>query len=189
MSLAARVCGFFLAALALVLGGFSVTLYLLAIPLAPGPRRAAGVGARRPSSAVDVEPGQVVWEPAARPLIKCAHPDEDPVRWVVSDDQARVDREHVGRSGARRLGENLEAEPRRRAYPRLTRGPRWQALAAGRAGHSGRSIVAVTCDRGEIEANSVRVQPRPPWADRLQSLILATVPRPSPWRLACGTWH
>jgi heavy metal sensor kinase len=91
MSLATRVSGFFLAALALVLVGFSTTLYLLA-----GSHFQRDLDERLVtaldvlSGGVDVQPGRVEWEPLARPMIKSAASQEDPVRWIVSDGQSKV---------------------------------------------------------------------------------------------------
>ena len=91
MSLATRLSGFFLASLALVLGGFSITLYLL-----------AGSHFQRDldellvtaldilSAAAEVEPGEVEWKPVAHPMVRSASTEEDPVRWVVSDGRARL---------------------------------------------------------------------------------------------------
>ena len=91
MRLATRLSGFFLASLGFVLGGFSITLYLL-----------AGSHFQRDldellvtaldilSAAAEVEPETVKWKPVARPMVTSASPEEDPVRWVVSDGQVRV---------------------------------------------------------------------------------------------------
>ena len=71
MSLATRLSGFFLAAVALALGGFSMTLYLLARShfqrdLDERLVRCSTVL----SAAADVDPGKVEWEPAARPMVE-----------------------------------------------------------------------------------------------------------------------
>jgi hypothetical protein len=68
MSLAARLSGFFLAALALVLGGVSVTLYLLAnAHLHRDLDERLGLALDAMATSVDVEPGRVEWNPGARP--------------------------------------------------------------------------------------------------------------------------
>ncbi len=86
MSLAARVSGFFLAALALVLGGVSVTLYLLAnAHLHRDLDERLGLALDAMATSVDVEPGRVEWNPGARPRFAAVHPDDEPVRWVVMD--------------------------------------------------------------------------------------------------------
>ena len=91
MSLSTRVSGFFLAALALVLAGFSTTLYLLA-----GSHFQRDLDERLVtaldvlSGAADVQPGRVDWKPLAWPMIKGTSSQEDPVRWVVSDGQTKV---------------------------------------------------------------------------------------------------
>ena len=90
MSLATRVSSFFLARLALVLAGFSVTLYLLAdahLHRDLDERLVTALDVL--STSVDVEPGRVEWKPLARPMIKSASSQEDPVLWVVTDGQAR----------------------------------------------------------------------------------------------------
>ena len=91
MSLATRVSGFFLAALALALIGFSTTLYLLArshFQRDLDERLVTALDVL--SGSAKVTPGRVEWEPLARPMIKSTTPQEDPVCWVVSDAQAKV---------------------------------------------------------------------------------------------------
>jgi two-component system, OmpR family, sensor kinase len=91
MSLATRVSGFFLAALALALIGFSTTLYLLArshFQRDLDERLVTALDVL--SGSAKVTPGRVEWEPLARPMIKSTTPQEDPVCWVVSDGQAKV---------------------------------------------------------------------------------------------------
>jgi signal transduction histidine kinase len=91
MSLATRLSGFFLAALALALGGFSITLYLLArshFQRDLDERLVTALDIL--SAAADVEPGKVEWEPVARPMVVSASSQEDPVRWVVSDGATKV---------------------------------------------------------------------------------------------------
>ena len=69
MSLATRVSAFFLIALALVLGGFSGTLYLLALSYLVrelDERLQAALDTLEAS--VDIEPGGLEWEPADRQL-------------------------------------------------------------------------------------------------------------------------
>jgi signal transduction histidine kinase len=91
MSLATRLSGFFLASLAVVLGGFSVTLYLLARSHFQRDLDERLVMALEVlSAAADVEPGKVEWEPAARPMVLSASSQELPVRWIVSDGRAKV---------------------------------------------------------------------------------------------------
>ncbi len=91
MSLATRVSGFFLAALALVLAGFSVTLFLLAwahLQRDLDERLTTTLDALTES--IDLDSDEVKWKPAARPALLAAHPQEDPVRWAVYDDRGRV---------------------------------------------------------------------------------------------------
>jgi signal transduction histidine kinase len=91
ISLATRLSGFFLASLALVLGAFSITLFLLARThfLRDFDERLVTT-LDVLSAAADVEGEKVEWEPAARPLVLAAPTQEDPVRWVVSDGQGHV---------------------------------------------------------------------------------------------------
>ena len=86
MSLAARVSGFFLAALALALGGISVTLYLLASAhLHRDLDERLGLALDALATSVDVDPGRVEWNPAARPRFELVYPGDEPVDWVVTD--------------------------------------------------------------------------------------------------------
>ena len=175
MSLATRVSGFFLAALALVLIGFSTTLFLLArshFQRDLDERLVTALDVL--SSAADVKPGQVVWEPSARPLIKSATSQEDPVRWVVSDGQARVLENSWADLANDDLARILRLSPdvghiHDSFVDRA--GRHWRLAVQGIPAAPSSPSPA---DRGEIEANSVRVQPGAPRADRLQSLILAT---------------
>jgi len=77
--------GFFLAALALVLGGFSVTLNLLSrshFQRDLDERLMTVMDVL--STSADVDPGRVEWKPGARPLVKSPHSQDAPVRWAVS---------------------------------------------------------------------------------------------------------
>jgi signal transduction histidine kinase len=91
MSLATRLSGFFVAALALALGAFSITLFLLARSHFQRDLDERLVTALDMlSAAADVEPGKVEWEPVTRPLVVSTPSQEDPVRWAVSDGGAKV---------------------------------------------------------------------------------------------------
>ena len=71
MSLAARVSGFFLATLALVLVGVSVTVYLLSSAhLHRDLDERLGLALDTLTTSVDVDPGRVEWNPGAR--LECA---------------------------------------------------------------------------------------------------------------------
>ncbi len=86
MSLAARVCGFFLATLALVLSGVSVTLYLLSSAhLHRDLDERLGLALDMLTTSVDVDPGRVEWNPARAPEVLVVQPDETPVFWLVTD--------------------------------------------------------------------------------------------------------
>ena len=91
MSLANRLIGFFLAALALVLGGFSVTLYLLSrahFQRDLDERLMTVMDVL--SASADVDPGRVEWKPGARPMIKSPHSQDAPVRWAVATGRGEV---------------------------------------------------------------------------------------------------
>ncbi len=91
MSLATRLSAFFLAALALVLAGFSVTLYLLAgvhFQRDKDEQMTMGLDALLQSVVVDSD--EVEWKPGARPTIPGEHPQDDPVRWAVYDGRGRI---------------------------------------------------------------------------------------------------
>ena len=92
MSLAARVSGFFLATLALVLAGVSVTLYLLtSAHLHRDLDERLGLALDSLATSVDVDPGRVEWNPSGRSLL-VVHPDDEPVLWLVTDGEgATVD--------------------------------------------------------------------------------------------------
>jgi heavy metal sensor kinase len=85
MSLAARVSGFFLATLALVLAGVSVTLYLLtSAHLHRDLDERLGLALDSLSTWAEVDPGRVEWNPSGRSLV-VVDPDNEPVLWVVMD--------------------------------------------------------------------------------------------------------
>ena len=151
MSLATRLSGFFLAALALALGGFSITLYLLARShfqrdlderlvtaldiLVGGGRRRAGKGRVGTGGA---------------PMVVSAPSQEDPVRWAVSDGQAKVLEDSWKDLDHDDLQTDPGAEPGVRPHSRLIHRPRRQALAAGGAAHSvGLAIIRSRPDRHE----------------------------------------
>jgi heavy metal sensor kinase len=91
MSLATRLSGFFLAALALVLAGFSVTLFLLAWAyLQHHSDERLTTALDMLAESVDLDSEEVKWKPVRRPTIPVTHPQEDPVRWVVFDDRGRL---------------------------------------------------------------------------------------------------
>jgi heavy metal sensor kinase len=91
MSLVTRLSGFFLAALALALAGFSVTLFLLAwAHLQRDLDERLTTALDTLNESIDHDSDEVKWKPVARPTIPVAHPQEDPVRWAVYDDRGRV---------------------------------------------------------------------------------------------------
>jgi two-component system, OmpR family, sensor kinase len=84
MSLATRLSAFFLATLALVLGGFSATLYLLARThfLRDIDERLM-VALDALSATAEVDEGEVRWRPGTRLPMADVHSGEDTVRWAV----------------------------------------------------------------------------------------------------------
>ena len=91
MSLATRLCAFFLAALGLVLAGFSVTLYLLAgahFQRDMDEQMTMGLDSLLQSVVIDSD--EVEWKPGARPKIPGEHPQDDPLRWAVYDDHGQI---------------------------------------------------------------------------------------------------
>jgi heavy metal sensor kinase len=94
MTLAARLSAFFLAALALVLVGFSASLYLLArayLNRQVDERLAAALDTL--AAATELEPDGLEWEPEERHLALGRDPAPDQVRWAVDNGHGRaVDR-------------------------------------------------------------------------------------------------
>src|SRR4051794_40679407 len=90
MSLATRFTAFFLVALAVVLGGFSGTLYLLARTYL---HRQLDERLQRAldtlEASVDIEPGGLEWEPGDRRLLLGVDTEVDEVRWSVRDQRGR----------------------------------------------------------------------------------------------------
>ena len=94
MSLATRLSAFFLIALALVLSGFSGTLYVLArIHLVRELDERLLRSLETLEASVDIEPGGLEWEPADRQMTLGVDRGIGAVRWAVSDGRGvRVDR-------------------------------------------------------------------------------------------------
>jgi two-component system, OmpR family, sensor kinase len=94
MSLATRLSAFFLVALALVLAGFSGTLYVLARTYLVGQLDERLQHALETLEAsVDIEPGGLEWEPADRQMTLGVERGPSAVRWAVRDGTgALVDR-------------------------------------------------------------------------------------------------
>jgi two-component system, OmpR family, sensor kinase len=89
MSLTTRVSAFFLAALALVLLGFSITLFLVAwyaLHHQAEERRQAVLNTL--VATAEIEPGGVDWEGQGRDLV-ISDPDGS-IRWVVHDDRGQM---------------------------------------------------------------------------------------------------
>jgi signal transduction histidine kinase len=91
MTLVTRVSAFFLATLAVVFVGFSLTLYFLArthLQRDLDERLMSALDALY--MAADVDGGRVVWRPASPDAAAEVHSDEDPVSWTVYDAHDRV---------------------------------------------------------------------------------------------------
>jgi heavy metal sensor kinase len=91
MSLAARLSTFFLVALALVLAGFSVSLFLLArtyLHRQTEQRLQAAVEAL--AAASELDDGIVEWEPLDHPLLPGQDAGAEQVRWTAHDDSGRL---------------------------------------------------------------------------------------------------
>ena len=91
MSLVSRVSAFFLVFLALILLGFSATLYLLArshFQRDLDERLMVALDAL--CVAADVESDAVEWRPKLRPTFEAEHPGEGPISWVVHDSRGFI---------------------------------------------------------------------------------------------------
>ncbi len=86
MSLATRLSAFFLVALALVLAGFSGTLYWLARSYLVGQLDERLQHALETLEAsVDIEPSGLEWEPTDRQMTLGVEPGPGAVRWAIRD--------------------------------------------------------------------------------------------------------
>ena len=91
MSLVSRLSGFFLATLAAVLLGFSLTLYLLAADhLQRQVEERLNASLATLAAAAEVGPGGVEWEPRERDLGLGRDNGPDQIRWIVRDDRGRL---------------------------------------------------------------------------------------------------
>jgi signal transduction histidine kinase len=91
MSLATRLSAFFLVALALVLAGFSTTLYLLARSHLQRDLDEHLVDSLNTlTAAAHVSPGMHGWQPGTRPPIAGEYTPETPVYWVVYDARGKL---------------------------------------------------------------------------------------------------
>ncbi len=86
MSLTNRLSLYFLAALGIVLTGFSVTLYVLAdYHLYSQADRHLDAAMQTLVAAIEVHPGDVEWEPSERHISMGDGPGPDQLRWTVHD--------------------------------------------------------------------------------------------------------
>lgn len=101
MSLATRLSAFFLLALALVLTGFSVTLYALSRTyLVRQNDERLELALDTLEASVDIEPGGLEWEPSDRRITLGTEPSVVAVRWAVRDGRGTlVDQSANSRTG------------------------------------------------------------------------------------------
>jgi two-component system OmpR family sensor kinase len=101
MSLATHLSAFFLIALALVLAGFSASVYLLARTyLVRGLDERLQQALDTLEASVDIEPGGLEWEPADRRMTLGVETGNGAVRWAIRDGRGRlVDRSSNSRPG------------------------------------------------------------------------------------------
>ena len=91
MSLTNRVSLFFLAALGLVLGGFSTALYFLADRhLHSRADHRLDTAMQTLTAAIEVHPGDVEWEPLERHISMGDDPGPDQLRWAVHELDGRL---------------------------------------------------------------------------------------------------
>jgi two-component system, OmpR family, sensor kinase len=166
MSLAARVSSFFLATLALVLGGISVTLYLLSSAhLHRDLDERLGLALDSITTSVDVDPGLVQWKPGTRHRVVAAQPDEEPVFWLVADHEGTmVDRTwDVGPGDLAALAKLAPSTGHSHETHTDGRGRRWRA--ALRRVHAG----PVVSEMGQTDGSKEGL------ATEARSLVLSTV--------------
>jgi len=111
MSLITRLCAFALAGLALVLLGFSVTLFFLARHyLIHRADLRLNTAMETLVAAVEVHPNDVEWEPLQRRIALGDDPGDDQIRWTVHDENGQlVD-----------CSRNLESESQRFGFSNIT---------------------------------------------------------------------
>lgn len=91
MSLTTRLSAYFLTALALVLLGFSLVLYLLVRRhLVDQSNQRLQMAMQTILAAIEVHAEDVEWEPLERHITLGEDPGEDQVRWLVHDDSGRL---------------------------------------------------------------------------------------------------
>ena len=91
MTLSTRLLLFYLASLIVLLGGFSVTLYLVAeghLQRQSNERLESALNTL--SAAVEVTPDGVEWEPNERTLRIAHGTEQDQIAWVITDGEGRV---------------------------------------------------------------------------------------------------
>lgn len=147
MSLTTRLSAYFLTALALVLLGFSLVLFLLVRNhLMDQTNQRLELAMQTIIAAVEVHTEDVEWEPLERHITLGEDPGEDQVRWLVHDDSGRLvdcsrNLESSQRAGRVRDGESSVAK--------ASGSEGWRVLDRRlRAGHVDPEVV------GEVDASS-----------------------------------
>lgn len=91
MTLAFRLGSFFLVALALLLGGFSAALYLLArTHLQRDLDERLSVSLDALAAAAEIEPDGIEWRPGLHRPPEATHADEEPVSWAAFDERGEL---------------------------------------------------------------------------------------------------
>jgi heavy metal sensor kinase len=125
VSLSARLSGFFLAALGLVLAGFSLALYLLAqayLNRQLDERLSAALDTL--TAVAELEPDGIDWEPQERHLTLGQDAGPDQVRWLVRDGVGRI----IDRSSNLPAGEPLAAALEKSDPEVKAGGQRWRLV-------------------------------------------------------------
>ena len=135
MSLTQRFTTFFLAALAIVLVGYTAALYQLArVHLQRQIDERLDSALATLSAAVEIKPNTVEWEPAERKLTIGIDPADDQPRWIVREDSGRLvaRSENLAGDGSQDVIAGLASrdfdvsiEPIRRSFSEDDRG-RWR---------------------------------------------------------------
>ncbi len=120
MSLTTRLSAYFLATLALVMLGFSLTLFLLLRNhLVNQANQRLESAMQTIIAAVEVHADDVEWEPLERHITLGEDPGEDQIRWLIHDVSGRlVD-----------CSRNLESEPNSQSAPVFSSPDGWRVLA------------------------------------------------------------
>lgn len=152
MSLAGRLTAFFLTALALVLAGFSTTLYLLArsyLHRQVDERLEAALGTL--SAAAEITPDGVEWEPQRDRFNLGQDSDDAQVRWVVYDGHGHIiDRaQNLGTNGLFEDSLPLTGSDEAAAYQFEREGQSWRLRQRSLRSSSSGSPASSSVHKGE----------------------------------------